>query len=21
MDKIWDRNSFEVESHWQLWRR
>jgi len=20
MDKIWDRNSFEVGGHWPLWR-
>ena len=20
MDKIWDRKSFEVGGHWQLWR-
>jgi len=20
MDKIWDGKSFEVESHWPLWR-
>jgi len=20
MDKIWDRKSFEVGSHWPLWR-
>ena len=19
MDQIWDRKSFEVEGHWQLW--